>query len=232
MKAKKQKKKASREKWAYEREIARKGVHLLSLSFVLIYLLFAILIGHRIGLLALAFLLVILIEFEYVRIELKKKIPFISMFWWVKRPKEKERLGAEVFFLIGSIICLAIFDLRVAVAAIVMTTFGDMAACLIGRKYGYLKVPFLRGKKWEGVIAELVVDLFVGFLLVRTIANGTIWWLGGSTMGTPIWGIIIPMAIVATTVETAIKKLDDNLLVPIFAGFTGQIALMIIGAFF
>lgn len=235
MKAKKQttqKKKATREKWAYEREIARKGVHLLSLSFVVIYILFAILFGHRTGLFALAFLLVILIEFEYVRIEMKKKIPFISRFWWVKRPKERERLGGEVFFLIGSIICLAIFDLRVAVAAILMTTFGDMAASLIGKKFGYLKVPFLRGKKWEGVVAEFVVDIVVGFLIVRTIENGTMWWLGGAAMGMPIYGIIIPMAIVATTVETIIKKLDDNLLIPVFAGFTGQVALIIISTFF
>lgn len=218
--------------WGYKREIARKGVHLLSLSFILIYIIFAVLFGHRAGLLALAFLLVLLIEFEYFRIELRKKIPFISKFWWVKRPHEKEKLGAEVFFLIGSIICLAIFDLRVAVAAILMTTFGDLAAALIGKRFGKHWLPYPKKKAWEGVIAELVVDVIVGFLIIRTVVDGSIWWLGGSGMGQPVWPIIIAMAVTATFVETMIQKLDDNLLIPVFAGFTGQIVLMIVGAFF
>jgi len=212
----------------FKREVARKGVHLMSLFFIIIYLFFAILFSHRIGLLALAFLLVLLIEFEYFRIELGRKIPIISWFWWVKRPKEKEKLGAEVFFLIGSIICLAIFDLRVAVAAIAMTTFGDLAAALIGKRFGKHWIRWLKNKALEGVIAELVADLIVGFLLLRT----GLWWLGGGGFGQPIWPIIIVMALTATAVETIISKLDDNLLIPVFAGFNGQIALMIVAAFF
>lgn len=217
--------------WGYVREIARKGVHLMSLSFIVIYIIFAALFGHRVGLLALAFLLVLLIEFEYFRIELKRKIPIISKFWWVKREKEKERLGAEVFFLIGSIICLAIFDLRIAVAAILMTTFGDLAAALIGKKFGKHWLPYLKNRAWEGIIAELVVNLVVGFLILRTVVNGTMWWLGGS-FGQPIWPVIITMAVVATAVETVISKLDDNLLIPVFSGFMGQITFMIVAAFF
>jgi dolichol kinase len=214
--------------WGYIREIARKGVHLLSLSFIVIYIVFAALFGHKVGLLALAFLLVLLIEFEYFRIEIRRKIPVISWFWWVKRPKEKERLGAEVFFLIGSIICLAIFDLRVAIAAIVMTTFGDLAAALIGKRFGKHWIKQLKKKAWEGVIAELIVDLIVGFLILRT----SMWWFSGVGFGKPLWPVIIVMALTATFVETIISKLDDNLLIPVFAGFNGQIALLIISAFF
>jgi dolichol kinase len=35
--------------------------------------------------------------------------------------------------------------------------------------------------------------------------------------------IIIAMALVATIVETMVDELDDNLLIPIFSGFVGQI---------
>ncbi len=214
--------------WSYKREIARKGVHLMSLFFIIIYIVVAAFLGHSAGLLALAFLLIILIELEYVRIELKKKVPLISLLWWVKRKKEKEKLGAEVFFLIGSIICLAVFDLRVAIAAILMTTFGDLAAALIGKRFGKHWLPYLKNRAWEGIIAELAADLIIGFIVLRT----TFWWLGGVGFGQPLWPVIIVMAITATVVETIISKLDDNLLIPVFSGFNGQIVLMIMAAFF
>ena len=216
-------------RWGSKKEIARKGVHLLSIFFVLIYVLFAAIFGHKGGLFALACLLILLIEFEYVRIELKKRIPIISDFWWVKRAKEREKIGSEVFFLIGAIICLAIFDLRFAVAAIFMATFGDLAAAMIGKRFGKHWIESLKKKAWEGVIAEFAADLIVGFFVVRT----TLWWLGGGVgFGQPLWPVIIVMAITATTVETIIRKLDDNLLIPVFSGFAGQIVLMIVAAFF
>jgi phytol kinase len=173
-------------------------------------------------------LLVLLIEFEYFRIELGKKIPVISWFWWVKREKEKENMGAEVFFLIGTIICLAVFDMRVALAAILMTTFGDLSAALIGKKFGRNWIKCLKKKAWEGIIAEFAANIIVGFLVLRT----TFWWVSGAGYGSPMWAVIIVMAITATFVETIISKLDDNLLIPVFAGFNGQIALMIVAAFF
>ena len=36
------------------------------------------------------------------------------------------------------------------------------------------------------------------------------------------------MALTATIVESSIKKLDDNLLIPLFSGFNGQVALLIV----
>jgi len=214
--------------WSYTREVARKGIHLLSLSFILIYIIISGFFGHRVGLFALAFLLVILIEIEYVRIEMKAKIPIISRLWWVKRKKEKEKLGGEVFFLVGTIICLSVFDLKIAIAAVLMTTFGDLAAALIGKKFGKHWLPWLKNRAWEGIIAELVVDLIIGFIVLRT----NLWWQSGVGFGQPIWPIIIVMALTATIVETSISKLDDNLLIPVFSGFNGQVVLMILAAFF
>jgi len=37
--------------------------------------------------------------------------------------------------------------------------------------------------------------------------------------------VILGMALVATIVETLVDELDDNLLIPIFSGFAGQIIL-------
>jgi len=215
--------------WDFKKELGRKIIHLLSISFLVIYIIFASTFSHRIALLILGFLLIILIEFEYLRVEVGMKIPLLSILWKYKRAKEKNKLGGEVYFLIGSILCLALFDLRIAAAAILMTTFGDLAAALIGRRFGKTWIPRLKNRAVEGVIAELVVDLIIGFLIIRTLVNSSIWWLSSIIpSGQPIWSIIIPMALTATIVETLVHKLDDNLLIPLFSGFSGQIILLLL----
>ena len=58
------------------------------------------------------------------------------------------------------------------------------------------------------------------------------WISGGLVSNLGIWGIILVMAITATLVETIIYKMDDNLLIPIFSGFTGQVTLMVMNYLF
>ncbi len=86
-----------------------------------------------------------------------------------------------------------------------MTTFGDMVAALVGKRYG--TTLMYRNKTWAGFLAELGTNLIVGFLILDSIY------------------VILGMAIVATIVETLVDELDDNLLIPIFSGFAGQIIL-------
>lgn len=192
-----------------KQELKRKGTHLLSITFIGIYLLFS-LINPKAGLYALSFLLVIAIQIEYLRVELKANIPILSQIWAVlKREKEADKLGGEVFFLLGAILSLALFDFRIAIAAILMTTFGDLAAALVGIKYGKNWLPNLKNKAWEGILAELFVDLVIGFLLLDPI-------------------IAIVMALTATFVETVVSKFDDNLMIPLFAGFNGQMLTLLL----
>lgn len=215
--------------WDFKKEVGRKIIHLFSLFILITYIVFASTFNHRVALLILGFLLIILIELEYIRVELGMKLPLISEFWKYKRAKERNKLGGEVFFLIGSILCLALFDLRIAAAAILMTTFGDLASALIGKRFGRIWIPKLKKRAVEGVLAELVVDLVIGFLIIRTLVNGSVWWLSSIIpAGQPIWPIIIIMALTATIVETIVSKLDDNLLIPLFSGFSGQIVLLLL----
>jgi len=215
--------------WDFRKEVGRKLIHLLSISFLVIYIISASTFSHRVALLILGFLLIVLIEFEYLRVELGMKLPILSVLWRYKRAKERNKLGGEVYFLIGSILCLALFDLRVAAAAILMTTFGDLAAALIGKRFGRLWIPKLKNRAVEGVAAELVVDLIIGFFIIRTLTDGSVWWLSSAIpFGQPIWPIIIGMALTATVVETLVSKLDDNLLIPFFSGFSGHIIFLLL----
>jgi len=79
----------------------------------------------------------------------------------------------------------------------------------------------------------LFVNLIVGFFVIRTLVNGSVWWASSTIpSGTPIWSVIIVMAVVATLVETLVHKLDDNLLIPLFSGSAGQIVLFFMSVSF
>lgn len=199
--------KEKKEIWNFKSELRRKAVHLLSVSFLLFYLIFGSRWGGRLALLSLTFLLIIFLELEFVRIKKQKKLPIIGVLW---RESEKEKIGGQVFFLIGAIIALAVFDIRIAIAVLLMTTFGDMAAAIIGMKYGKHWLKSIPKTAWEGIIAELFINLIIGFIFFPSLI------------------MILVVAITATFVETVFTHADDNLLIPVFAGFNGQITLIIL----
>ncbi|MDO8480247.1 MAG: SEC59/DGK1/VTE5 family protein [Nanoarchaeota archaeon] len=216
--------------WDFKKELGRKVIHLFSIFILVVYNLLAQTFSHKIALLILAAFLILTIEFEYLRVERGMKIPILSLLWRYKRPKELKRLGGEVYFLLGAILCLALFDLRVAVAAILMTAFGDLTAGIVGTRFGKRRVSGLPSKTWEGAAAELLVNLGIGFLIIRSFVDNKLWWMYSlMPNGDIFWPVVVSMAVVATLVEVLVSKLDDNLLIPLFAGFTGQMALMLLG---
>lgn len=104
-----------------------------------------------------------------------------------------------------------------------MTTFGDMSAALIGKRFG--KHPFfLKERTWEGTSSELFVDFLIGVFVFFGSDFTLIYNL-------ELWIVVLIMAITATFIETIVYKMDDNLLIPIFAGFSGQIVLFLFGHF-
>ncbi len=199
--------------WGFFHEIGRKIIHITILIVLAAYFFiqdslissgYTEVLSKQVALLALVALLIIFLVLEYLRIELGWRMPFFSQFI---RPKEENRMYGVIYFLSATIISLAVFDPQIALAALLMTTFGDMVAALVGKKYGTTLI--YRNKTWAGFIAELLTNLVVGAIILSSVAGGIY--------------IILGMAIVATVVETLVDELDDNLLIPIFSGFIGQI---------
>jgi phytol kinase len=186
------------EEISLKRELQRKVVHVTSLLIVASYYI----LPKAAVLLIMTFFLILFLEIEFVRIDLKLKLP---LFHKLYRKKEEDRLSGNVFFLLGAIIAISVFSKEVAIAAILMTTFGDAAAALFGKRFGKTWIPKLKNRAVEGCMAEFVVDLLIGFLFLNS------------------WPVIIVMAGTATIVETVVEKIDDNLLIPLFAGFNAQI---------
>ena len=197
--------------WSWFHEIGRKIIHITILFVLAAYFViqnslvnsgYAAGLARQIALLFLVGLLIIFLVLEYFRLELGWKMPFFSQFI---RSKEQNRIYGVVYFLAATIISLAVFDYKIALAALLMTTFGDMMAALVGKKYGVTLI--YRNKTWAGFLAELAANLVVGYLILDKIY------------------VMIGMALVATVVETLADELDDNLLIPLFSGFVGQIIL-------
>ncbi len=197
--------------WGLFHEIGRKIIHITILIVLAAYFVvqdslisagYTAVLAKQVALLFLVALLIIFLILEYFRLELGWKMPFFSQFI---RPKEQNKMYGVIYFLSATIISLAVFDYKIALAALLMTTFGDMVAALVGKKYGTTLI--YRNKTWAGFLAELGINLIVGFLILDSIY------------------VILGMALVATIVETLVDELDDNLLIPIFSGFAGQIIL-------
>jgi len=190
------------QEFSLKKELQRKAVHGTSVLIVIAYFF----LPKTLILLILTALLIAFLELEYVRIDLRLKLPLFQQFY---REKEKDRLAGHVFFLLGAIISISVYSKEIAMAAVLMTTFGDAAAAIFGKRFGMVWLPKLKDRALEGCMAELFIDLAIGFVFLDS------------------WLVIVVMAGTATIVETVVNKMDDNLLIPLFAGFNAQIATYI-----
>ncbi len=192
-------------KKSLRRELLRKLIHLLALPILVIYTFVAGLYGIRVGILALTAFLIILLEIEYIRLEYKLKLPMVVD---ILRRHEKDHIASSIFFIASMIICFAAFDYPIALLAMLYTVFGDLMSALVGIKFGRTKIR--RKKTLEGFLAGLLTNILVGWIMMPEA-----------------WIIFLPMALTASLVELWTGKLDDNLTVPLAAGFVGQILLIL-----
>jgi len=191
-------------------EIKRKIIHSFSVVYILIYYYVAKYFSHKTALLCLLFIFILLLFIEFVKIRYRKKIP---LFEPIYREKEKYRISGSVYLVLGVIITFSVFDFEIAVVSLLMMIFGDMAATLVGMSLGKHWTRNIPGVAWEGIIAEFIVDVLVGFLFLKNAIA------------------ILAMALTATFIEAVLNSTDDNLAVPALSGFAGQSVLIFLKLF-
>ncbi|MEM0465481.1 MAG: CTP--2,3-di-O-geranylgeranyl-sn-glycero-1-phosphate cytidyltransferase [Candidatus Pacearchaeota archaeon] len=209
-------------KWDFKKELFRKIFHFLTISILFIYFILVDVFNRKFALLILVLILIFLLKLEYFRIEIRKKIPILHYIYKFRREKEKNKIGSDVFFLIGAILVLAIFDFKIAIAAILITIFGDMVAALVGKGLGKRKLKSLKNRTWEGIIAEFIVDFIIVFLIF-------FWGFWNDYLilyNLKFWMVVLVMSISATFIETIVYKIDDNFFIPVFSGFLGEIIIL------
>ncbi len=182
------------------KELLRKGVHLTSVIIILMYAFF----GKQSVLILLVVYLIVMLFLEHLRLKHRIKVPLFHVLF---REKEQHRISGHVYFTIGAIVSIILFNRDIAYACILMTTFGDMSAALIGKTYGRTLITG-NGKTLEGCLAEFMVDLFVGYIFIGH------------------WFVALIMAIAATVVELTVSTIDDNLAIPVVSGIVGQVSML------
>ncbi len=191
-----------------KKEVLRKLFHLMEIPVVVIYSVLRYYWSERVAILVLTAGFLLLLEIESIRLEVKLKLPKNLN---LLRPREHNNVSATSYFIAATIISFGAFDYTIALLALLLTVFGDLVSAIVGVKYG--KHRIFRKKTLEGFFAGFMANLLVGFLILPQ---------------SPL--IYMAMAFVASVVELVTNKLDDNLTVPVFAGFTGQIMAYIVGA--
>jgi len=188
--------------WTIKQEIGRKLFHFFGgLILIFIYVLVLQNYSQLIGLMVLIFILMIVLAIEYFRLELKLPVPFKIII----RPDEEQKPVSAIGFLLAAIICFAIFDFSIALAALLMISIGEFLAGLVRIKFGKLQIVGLGEYTPSSSLVELAANITIGYLVLQN------------------WLIALPMAALATLIEIITLKLDDNLVVPIAAGFLGQL---------
>ncbi len=152
-------------------------------------------------------LVLITLFLDYLRIDLR--VPVFIFEKFPMRPVEKGGIHGVVMACIGTSIALAISDFDVALTAFAMYLYGDVAAGLVGIRFG--KTKFYNEKSIEGSLAMLVVSLIAGFIFMNNMI------------------VSAGMAILATLIEMFVIKISDDLVLPLYTAFGGQTLAALLG---
>jgi len=181
------------------------GVGLLSLYYLM---------GRDRALTFYAALFLIIMALEFARL----KIPSFNRFIFDKfanfiRENERYKPTGTISFVLGIGLSLYVYSPEAATAAICFLAFGDVAATMVGERYGRTK---LGEKSLEGSFAFIAAALLSGLIL--------------SVVGVHLsTGVMILGALVAAGVELLPLPVNDNMVIPLVAGGIMELALRLFG---
>ena len=189
----------------YRDEVIRKSIHLCSLSIPVIYYFITKELALTI-LIPLALFSLILDVGRFIFPPLKKI--FYPIFGFLLRKHEKDdnkkSLNGATYVLISAVIVVLIFPKLFVVTGFAVLIIGDIAAALIGRKFG--KHKFLQ-KSLEGTLAFFIFSCIV-VLFTPKVGGGLAEYLIGFAA--------VGVGAIAENVSSGF--VDDNLSVPISVG--------------
>jgi len=181
-------------------EIRRQAFH-ICLGLIIVVLLIPNILNSLI-------LFIILISGILISILSKKfKIPVIYSFLRIFERKHTLKTfpgKGTISFLIGCLLALQLFDRDIALASIMVLTFGDSVSHLFGWHMGRKKHPLNHLKSIEGNIAGAITG-FIGAMFFISPLHALLASFGAMT---------------AEAVELKMNNriIDDNIIVPLVAG--------------
>ena len=186
------------------REIRRKLIHLSGLSVPV-----GILVCGRIYT-AIIIALVLALALEAGRLKGIICLPEV-------REQEQEKVASYIYYIVGSLLAVLIFQPMIAVASMLMLTLGDAVSGVVGSVLENSNVRALgrRVKPFPIVTAMFLACLAIGYLSSSLTKLPFEVYLAGAVGAT----MADSVALVVCN-----RGLDDNLTIPIFAGIMMSLA--------
>jgi dolichol kinase len=191
----------------YKSEILRKTIHLCSLSIPLIYYH----ITKELALSILVPLMIFSLFIDYGRYFHKSLGEFVYKFFGFlmrkhERDEKKKNLNGATYVLISAVVVILLFPKVFVVTSFAVLIVGDIAAALIGRKFG--KTKFLC-KSFEGTFAFFVFSLIVILFTPRILGNSTEFLIA-----------VAAVAVGAIAENISGEWADDNFMIPVTMSVT------------
>ncbi|MHA2061870.1 MAG: diacylglycerol/polyprenol kinase family protein [Candidatus Sifarchaeia archaeon] len=186
-----------------KREVSRKLFHLTILVVIILYYFS----NKPTTLLWCAIFLLGFVLSDIIRVKAYYLFPLRKMADTVTRPFEKRALGAAVYFTIGALTTVFLFEKIIAIAAVTIAAAGDGMAAVTGTAFGRHKISKESQKTVEGAIGAFITSLGLGIFFF---------------LETPLlWPIIISLVAATVVVSVDLVELptDDNLMLSIILGF-------------
>ena len=136
------------------------------------------------------------------------KIPLIhKVLAFFEREKDIQAFpGKGSFYMVlGSFLAVVLFPKDIALASITIMSIGDAITTLIGTYFGHVKNPFNHNKHLEGTMLAIILSTLAAFNLVG--------------FEKAFLGSAIGMIVESIPLKFLDQIIDDNILIPLVAGF-------------
>lgn len=191
-------------------EIRRKSIHITGLSVPLGILV----LGREATALLIASALVIALIIEAGRLRGLIRLPAV-------RDHEEERVAGYIYYILGSLLTVVLFQPMIAFAAMLMLSLGDAASGLLGSVLENSNVRGLTGGL-RVKPAPIVACMLLSCLLIGYISS--------AVTGLPLRAYFAGAAGATLADSVAIslggKPVDDNLTIPLISGALMSIAML------
>jgi len=141
------------------------------------------------------------------------------LFGPVAHPHEAHRVNSSTWYTTAMLVLALFVPHAIGAAALAVLGLGDPAAAVIGRRFG--RSELINGRTLEGSAAFVVAST------AAVVATLSIWHpdLGQSA----IWILALTMSVAGAAAELLVRRVDDNLAIPVVAGLVGVGVIGLLG---
>lgn len=149
--------------------------------------------------------------------EIARKLEGLTNFFL--RAEERLKESSMIPYVIGILLTILSFPKPIALIAILTLAIADPLSAIIGIQYGKHR-PFVKEKSLEGSVAFLSATLLIAFAVFQANAIAP-WWMSLT--------LSLLLATAVSAFEMLPLKLDDNLTIPLFVGFSAWFLCFLAG---